>query len=395
MLKKHLHSLILISLFSLHVKGQIIDYSLYNKGMELKNQGDYSNAILSFGKFIQQYPSEYPTAYFQRGKTYLLLNQFQLAIQDLQQVIQLDAVHKDAPYVLGKIFFQQKKHLEASKYLTISIQLNPNHALSYNDRGLVKCQLREYDDALNDFYQATQIDPTFAMAHNNAGAARYFKQDIAQPTSKDLREAKAWFTKAIQKDPSLALAYRNRGAMHIFTKENEKALLDFEKAHQLNPHDAMIVFYLGVVYANQSKNQKAFDAFRQALAMNPQLTFAHEEMGNLYKATQQYDLAIYQYHQAQIVRPSSGILYKGLLDYRIALVFAEQKNASKMYEFLKKAKERGAFKDQQLYRDFQKAKEFQPFRLEKSFQRFQKSLFKIKKDNKFLNPDLGWFRMRK
>ena len=395
MLKKNIHILFLLTFFSFQSKGQIIDYSSYNKGIELKTQGDYSNAILSFGKFIQQYPSEYPTAYFQRGKTHLLLNQFDQAILDLEQVIQLNGVHKDAPYALGKVFFKQQKYEEALKYLTISIQLNPTHALSYNDRGLVKCQLREFDGALNDFHQATQIDPTFAMAHNNAGAARYFKQDIAKPTSKDLREAKAWFTKAIQKDPSLALAYRNRGAMHILTKENEKALLDLEKAHQLNPHDAMIVFYLGVVYAGQNKIQKAFDSFRQALAMNPQLTFAHEEMGNLYKETHQYDLAIYQYQKAKTVRPSSGILYKGLLDYRIALVFAEQRNAPKMYEFLKMAKEKGAFKDQQLYRDFQKAKEFKPFRLERTFQRFQKSLLKIKKDNKFLNPDLGWFRMRK
>jgi len=311
MLKIYIHILLLTFLFSFHVKGQIIDYSLYNKGIELKNQGDYSKAILSFGKFIQQYPSEYPPAYFQRGKTHLLLNQFDQAIQDLEQVIQLDAVHKDAPYVLGKIFFQLKKYQEALKYLTISIQLNPNHALSYNDRGLVKCKLREFDGALNDFYQAIEIDPTFAMAHNNAGAARYFKQDIAKPTSKDLQEAKEWFTKAIQKDPSLALAYRNRGAMHILTKENEKALLDLEKARQLNDHDAMIVFYLGVVYAGQLKTQKAFDTFRQSLEMNPELTFAHEEMGNLYKETKQYDLAIYQYYQAQIVRPSTGILYKG------------------------------------------------------------------------------------
>jgi len=395
MLKKYFHIFLLFTLFSTHVKGQIIDYSTYNKGIELKSQGDYSNAILSFGTFLQQYPSEYPTAYFQRGKTHLLLQQYEQAIQDLEKVIQLDATHKDAPYVLGKIFFQLKKYPEALKYLTVSIQLNPSHALSYNDRGLVKCQMRRFDEALNDFYQATQIDPTFAMAHNNAGAARYFKQDIAKPTSKDLRKAKGWFTKAIQKDPSLALAYRNRGTMHILTHENEKALLDLKKAQKLNTHDAMIVFYLGVVYADQLKTQKAFDTFRQSLEMNPQLTFAHEEMGNLYKETRQYDLAIYQYYQAQIVRPSTGDLYKGLLDYRSALVFAEQKNTNKMYESLEKAKERGAFNDQQLYRDFQKAKEFKPFRLDKPFKRFQKSLLKIKKNNKFLNPDLGWFRMRR
>lgn len=376
-------------------KGQIIDYALYNQGIEFKNLGKYPDAILSFGKFIQQYPSEYPEAYYQRGKSYLLLNQFDQAILDFQQVIQLDKVNKEVPYQLGKIFFQQKKYIQAFRYFTQSIQLNADHALSYNDRGLVQCQLRKFDQALADFSTATRLDPTFAMAFNNAGAARYFKQDIAKPTSKDLREAKAWFSKAIQIDPTLALAYRNRASMSILTGDYKSVFDDLKKAQKLNPNDAMTVFYLGVAYADTYKAQRAFDAFKKVLEINPQLAIAHEEMGNLYKLTKQFEYAVYQYELAKTARPNTGSLYKGLLNYRIALVYAEQKNAPQMYTYLKKARELGAFKDQQLYRDFQKAMEFKPFRLEKSFQRFQKSLFKIKRDNKFLNPDLGWFRMRK
>ena len=87
--------------------------------------------------------------------------------------------------------------------------------------------------------------------------------------------------------------------------------------------------------------------------------------------------------------------YKGLIDHRIALVYAEMKNETKMYDYLKSARQENAYHDRQVYIDFTKAKEFQPYRLDKPFQRFTKSLLKIKKDNKFLNPELGWFRMRK
>lgn len=115
-------------------------------------------------------------------------------------------------------------------------------------------------------------------------------------------------------------------------------------------------------------------------------------MGNLFKATNQFDRAIENY---KLAKQGMSKLYKGLIDHRIALVYAEMKNETKMYDYLKSARQENAYHDRQVYIDFTKAKEFQPYRLDKPFQRFTKSLLKIKKDNKFLNPELGWFRMRK
>ena len=154
----------------------------------------------------------------------------------------------------------------------------------------------------------------------------------------------------------------------------------------------MTFFYLGVVYADQSKLQIAINAFRTALNLDSSLSFAYEEMGNLFKATKQYERAIENY---KLAKQGMSTLYKGLIDHRIALVYAETQNKTKMYDYLKSARRENAYYDRQVYNDFIKAKEFQPYRLDKSFRRFTKSLLKTKKDNKFLNPELGWFRMRK
>ena len=388
--KKYLCCTILI-LSTLSLFGQV-DYQLYNKGISLKNQGEHIKAISLFGEFVQQYPSEHPDVYFQRGYSFFYLKKYKNAIVDFKKSMELDGNNYEVAYALGRTYVQLKNNEAAHTSFTKALQLNPSHAPSCNDRGMVSCHMRNFEGALEDFYKATTLDSSFAMAYNNAGAARYYNQDIAKPTKKDLRIAKEWFTKAIEQDPTLALAYRNRATMHILIKEYEKAMLDLNKAVRYDPNDAMTLFFLGVVYADQSNQQLAINAFRQALTLNPTLSFAYEEMGNLFKATRQFDRAIENY---RLAKKGMSKLYKGLIDHRIALVYAETKNETKMYDHLKTARQENAYHDRQVYNDFIKAKEFQPYRLDKSFRRFTKSLFKIKKDNKFLNPELGWFRMRK
>ena len=388
--KKYLCCSALI-LFALNLFGQI-DYQLYNKGISLKNQGEHLKAISLFGKFVQQYPSEHPDVYFQRGYSFFYLKKYKNAIVDFKKSMELDATNYEVAYALGRTYVQLKNNEAAHTSFTKALQLNPNHAPSCNDRGMVACQMRDFENALEDFYRATALDSTFAMAYNNAGAARYYSQDIAKPSEKDLRIAKEWFTKAIAQDPTLALAYRNRATMYILLKNYESAMLDLNKATRYEPNDAMTLFYLGVVYADQSKLQLAINAFQQTLQLNPNLSFAYEEMGNLFKATKQFDRAIENY---KLAKRGMSRLYHGLIDHRIALVYAEAQNETKMYDYLKSARQENAYHDRQVYNDFIKAKEFQPYRLDKSFRRFTKSLFKIKKDNKFLNPELGWFRMRK
>lgn len=375
------------------LQAQEIDFNHYNKGIEQKNEANYEAAILNFNSFINSYPKEYPDVYFHRAHAYWYLKNYTKAIADFEHFHQLATPKRESTYALGRIYFKLRDYNNAIQYFTKTIAIDPFNAPAYNERGLTLCQLRKYDESLSDFHKATALDTNFAMAYNNLGAARYFKQDIAKPTQKDLHFATNWFSMAIEKDPTLALAYRNRAAMQILLQEYEAALVDLSKATQLSPYDAMIYFYLGVAYADRGEHSQSIASFNKALQQNPNLPFAYEEMGNLHKSQGDYQQAIKRYRQAQKVRKSQ--LYIGLMDYRIALVYGEQENADKMFMALRDAKKNKVFKDMRVYQDFLKAKEFRKYRSKKKLRKFTKSISKGEKDNKFLNPDLGWFRMRK
>ena len=50
-----------------------------------------------------------------------------------------------------------------------AIDLKPDYAMAYNDRGTLKIKMKEYTSAKTDFTKAVTFDPSFAMAYNNLG----------------------------------------------------------------------------------------------------------------------------------------------------------------------------------------------------------------------------------
>ncbi|MEM1323806.1 MAG: tetratricopeptide repeat protein [Bacteroidota bacterium] len=391
------YSLLIISglLTPYQLTAQEIDYQLYTQAMQAKNIGQPQAAIHHLTLFLQQYPEDYPLAYQQRGRLHYQLQQFERAVADFERHCQMEPGQADSHFALGQSYLQLRQPEAALAQFNRCLQQDPRHAKAYNERGRLYCQRRQYDAALEDFYRASELDPSFALPCNNAGAARYYNQNVANPTRKDLEIARDWFSKAIERDSSMMLALRNRAAMHLFLQAYPEALMDLQRAQQLAPKDAMIHFYFGVAYADQEHYDAAEAAFGEALRLQPQLAVTHEELGNLYKAQQRFEEAIRSYRAAQRVEPRPNKRYIGLMEYRIALTAAQRGQEGEALGGLRKAQRLKVFQDRQVYSDLLHAKELDPLRSSKAFKKIIKSLGKEKKDNMFINSGLAWFRMRK
>ena len=123
-----------------------------------------------------------------------------------------------------------------------SIQLKPDMAVTYSNRGIAKSRLGRDEDAITDYNNAIQLKPDYAKAYSNRGSAK-------GRLGRD-EDAIADFDKAIQLNPDMAIAYFNRGTSNANLGHHEDAIADFDKAIQLKPEMAKAYFNRGT-----SKNE--------------------------------------------------------------------------------------------------------------------------------------------
>lgn len=369
------------------------DFYFFKTALKHKAQKNYKEAIADFTTFINYY-SDYEKAYYFRGYTYLYVEEYDNAIKDFEKLAELNPNSTDAFFALGKTYYEAKKYEKSVEYYTKSLQIDKLSAKCYNDRGMAYCMQDKFDQGLKDFYQAVRYDSTFAMAYCNAGAARYFNQDLANPVERDLKIARDWFDQAIERDSRLFLAYYNRAAVNYFLEDYDKSIRDLTQALNLHPENAMTYFYMGVVYAAKGNIKRAESEFNKALIFRPELPFPKEEIAHIKKTQGDYESAISYYKEARFANYDIGKSYRGLMAYRIAEVHALNNNVVAMHDYLEQASRDGVFGDRKVYQDFLRNKAFRSYRSQKRLKKFTKAITKGKKDNKFLDPSLRWFRMQ-
>ncbi|MGB0861593.1 MAG: tetratricopeptide repeat protein [Saprospiraceae bacterium] len=389
---KYISTIITILLLTGTLTAQegIADKKQFNAAVLYHTQGKYDEAIEGFSRLIAGYP-EFVKAYFFRGYAYLKKKDYKNALADFKIASELDKKNDKVFFYIGKIYYDQGQYQDAIGYFSKAISLNPRHTSALNDRGMAYYQLGQYDAAVKSFQSAIAVDPNFAMAYNNIGSAIFFNQNVANPTKKDLRNAKTAFTKAIMLDPTLFVAYYNRASMFYYLKNYDAALADIDNALAIQENNAMCHFYSGVIKGKQQNYAGGIASLEVAIELAPKLSYAYEEIGNIRKEEKQYLQAIQMYEKAYTLTQNST--YEGLMHYRKAIIYALQEDEASMYAELKQAHKKKLFRDKKVYQAFTREKAFKSYRTKKKFKKIQKKARKGKKTNKFENSELSWFRL--
>jgi serine/threonine-protein kinase len=115
--------------------------------------------------------------------------------------VNTEAAAKALEYVnQGYKFYQQKKYNQAIEAYTKAVEINPNDYALYNDRGLIYTAKRDYDKAITDFDKSIELKPD-SLTYNNRGVA-YEDKGEKEKAVEDYR-------KAVELDPANEQAQQN------------------------------------------------------------------------------------------------------------------------------------------------------------------------------------------
>jgi tetratricopeptide (TPR) repeat protein len=139
---------------------------------------------------------------------------------------------------------------------TEAIKLNPKFAEAYYNRGAAR-RFTDVQSAIADINQAITLKPDYPEA--------YYLRGLLQTESLNNHTAAVEdFSQAIRLQPKYAAAYFKRGNTRYRLGDTKGALADYNQAIAIEPDYADVYFNRAVIYYKQGDRQQALKDLQQA-----------------------------------------------------------------------------------------------------------------------------------
>lgn len=211
----------------------------------------------------------------------------------------------------GQMFHQQGEYQQAIERYSRAIELDSQLAMAYYNRGTAKNTLSDHYGAIADLNEAIERNLQDASAYNNRGIAKFGLGDR--------QGAIADYDRAIALDPQLAVAFYNRGYARHALGDYLTAIADYDRAIVLNPQDWTMYHSRGNAKLALGDYLRATADYDQAIVLNPQDWALYYNRGYARHALGDYLRAIADYDQAIVLNPNFAGLYNIRGNARFAL----------------------------------------------------------------------------
>ncbi|GJM28104.1 MAG: hypothetical protein DHS20C17_07390 [Cyclobacteriaceae bacterium] len=309
-----------------------------------------------------QYQTDHVEAYFTRALVKEQLNDVSGAFTDYQIVLLLDSTFREAAFNRAKLRYREKQfhraigdfnklltmgssgtqviyfkgtrmnkegavgieqittgyHLQADIYNYLglcyqalnddssaiaaweqAIDLNPDDANFYVNRGLSYASMGSSKQAVYDFESALLLAPNHPIALFN------LTQQLEVTGNLDI----STYDQLIEDNPEFTSAYVNRALAKLQAGDIDGALADYGLAINIDPNDADLYINRALAFEKVAEWRKSLADYNQALQIDPLNAKALRSRGRVLYQLDQYELSLEDFHQAIRVDPSHGGSY--------------------------------------------------------------------------------------
>lgn len=160
-----------------------------------------------------------------------------------------------ALYARAMILQREKKYDSAIKVCKQSIAMDKRHPYPRNILGRIYFDRGQYQQALDSFKKAVELEPDFLPGYTNLGAVSFILGDHGQSIG--------YFQRAIQINPAAYRSYYGLALVYENVGNNALAVAALGRSLELNPGDPAAIQKLGEVQLKAGKYTEALETGRQ------------------------------------------------------------------------------------------------------------------------------------
>jgi tetratricopeptide (TPR) repeat protein len=260
-----------------------------------QEMGRYEQALAAYRSMTRLDPQN-AAPWNNLGAIHRMLNRPEDAIAAYRRSIKLAPKQAWPYHRLAEIYAECGEYEAALAQFQEAIarhRHDPDRAAAWQQVGHIYTTLKQPEQALDAYRQATQIDPQAASPWNSLGDVY---QDLNRPD-----EAIKAYQQAIQLDSTLAWPYHHLGEIYQEREEYQQAVTSYRQAierHPANQNRALAWYGLGNVYDELSELRAATEAYQQAIKADPAYAWPYQRLGLIYERQGEYEAAEKLYRQA-------------------------------------------------------------------------------------------------
>lgn len=266
----------------------------FQQALALHQKGQLAQAQAIYQDILKSHPGQFDVLHL-LGVIASQTRDFQRAVDLIGKAIELSP-NNAAFYSNRGIALQELKQFDAAvASYDKAIALQPNHAAAYSNRGIALQGLQKLEAAIASYDQAIALKPDYAEAYFNRGRAF---QELG-----DLEAAVASYDRAIAIRPNYAEAHANRGTALHGLQRFDGAVASYDKAIAIKPDFAEAYYNRGMAYKDLKQFEQAVASYDNALAIRPGYAEAHYNRGNALQELRRHEAAVASYDKAIAIRP--------------------------------------------------------------------------------------------